>query len=405
MRSWFLICLVAILSCTRTTQELPTGSWRGVIAMQGKELPFGLEITQSASGYQAYLLNADERILLDEVFVEGDSVRMNLHVFDAALVARRNGTQLTGAFVKNYAPSGNLPFEATYGETYRFTRDSSASVDFSGTFGVTFHVSDTVHYPAVAMIQQEGNDVIGTFLTPTGDYRYLQGNVVNDELHLSAFDGNHAFVFTATLSGDSIRGNFYSGKSGFETWAGARDSQAALPDAESLTFLKPGYDKLSFSFPDLTGKPVTLEDARFKNKVVILQILGTWCPNCMDETKFLAPWYEQNKDRGVEILGLAYERKPDFDYAKERVEKMKAKWNVGYDFVIAGVNDKAKASETLPALNRVLAFPTTIFIGKDGQVKHIHTGFSGPGTGIHYERFQERFDQIVNELLAAKNPS
>jgi hypothetical protein len=79
---------------------------------------------------------------------------------------------------------------------------------------------------------------------------------------------------------------------------------------------------------------------------------------------------------------------------------MKEKLGVGYNFVIAGTNDKAKASETLPALNRVLAFPTTIFIGKDGKVKHIHTGFSGPGTGIYYDQFKERFNQIVNELLA-----
>ena len=81
---------------------------------------------------------------------------------------------------------------------------------------------------------------------------------------------------------------------------------------------------------------------------------------------------------------------------------MKTKLNVPYDFVVAGVNDKDKASLTLPALNKVVAFPTTIFVGKDGKVKHIHTGFEGPGTGIYYERFQERFNQIVNDLLAEK---
>jgi hypothetical protein len=120
----------------------------------------------------------------------------------------------------------------------------------------------------------------------------------------------------------------------------------------------------------------------------------------MDETKFLSPWYNNNKDRGVEILGLAFERKPDFTYASERVKKMKVKWNVAYDFVIAGVDDKAKASETLPALNRIVAFPTTIFIGKDGNVKYIHTGFEGPGTGIYHEQFKQRFNEIVNELLS-----
>lgn len=120
----------------------------------------------------------------------------------------------------------------------------------------------------------------------------------------------------------------------------------------------------------------------------------------MDETRFLAPWYDQNKNRGIEIIGLAYERKPDFKYASERVKRMIEKLDVSYDFVIAGTDDKATASSTLPMLNRIAAFPTTIFIGKDGLVKKIHTGFSGPGTGEYYEQFKEEFNQTINELLA-----
>jgi thiol-disulfide isomerase/thioredoxin len=147
------------------------------------------------------------------------------------------------------------------------------------------------------------------------------------------------------------------------------------------------------------GKKVSLQDEKYQNKVIILQLFGTWCPNCMDETKFLAPWYNENKDRGVEIIGLAYERKPDFDYASNRVKKMIDKWNVEYDLVIAGTDDKVKAGETLPMLNAVAAFPTTIFIGKDGRVKKIHTGFNGPGTGEYYHQFIEQFNQTVNELL------
>ena len=227
---------------------------------------------------------------------------------------------------------------------------------------------------------------------------------MNDELLLSTFDGNHAFVFTAHFDGDSIRGNFYSGKSSLETWKGIRDEDATMPDPESLTFLKPGFEKLEFSFPDVDGNTINSTDDRFKDKVVILQVFGTWCPNCIDETKFLTKWYEQNKTRGVEILGLAYERKSDFTYASSRVKKMKEKLSVGYDFVIAGTDNKEQASQSLPALNRVIAFPTTIFIGRDGKVKYIHTGFSGPGTGIYYEQFKERFNLIVNELLV-ENPA
>jgi thiol-disulfide isomerase/thioredoxin len=259
--------------------------------------------------------------------------------------------------------------------------------------------SDTTQ--AVGLVTQKGSYAEGSFLTPTGDYRFLEGGVFDDTLYLSTFDGNHTYLFKAFKQNDStLHGDYWAGKTFHQVWTGIKKENPALPNPESLTYLKEGYDRIEFAFPDVDANIIHLSDEKYKNKVVILQIFGTWCPNCMDETKFLIPWYNKNKDRGVEILGLAYERKDDFRYASDRVKRVIAKWNVPYEFVIAGVNDKAKASETLPALNSITAFPTTIFIGKDGKVKHIHTGFEGPGTGIYHLRFIERFNQIVNELLA-----
>jgi thiol-disulfide isomerase/thioredoxin len=386
-----------------TAPELKGGIWRGVLHFQDQELPFTFRVTNDSGVYKAYLQNAGEEILLDDITITGDTVEMPLHIFDASLKAKIDGDKLSGTFVKYYAMQANIPFTATFGETHRFAANENAATqpDFTGKYQVTFR-TERESYPSVGMFEQKGNRVTGSFLTPTGDYRYLEGNVVDGKLKLSTFDGNHAYLFIAAFEGDSLKGHYYAGKSGHETFTAVKNEQAEMPDAEALTYLKPGFEKLEFSFPDLNGNKVSLGDERFKNKVVILQIFGTWCPNCMDETKFLAPWYNANKDRGVEILGLAYERKDDFNYAKERIEKMKKRLDVPYDFVVAGVNDKDKASETLPALNKILAFPTTIFVGKDGKVKHIHTGFEGPGTGVYYERFQERFNQVVNDLLAEK---
>jgi peroxiredoxin len=398
MQKVLIIALLAAAACAPPRPELKTGLWRGVIDMQQRQLPFVFEVKNNGSQTTAEIRNADERLLLDEIYFEGDSVRMVLHIFDAELRARIAGDKLSGWFVKNYAPDSRLPFQATYNETFRFAQDGPANVDFSGRYQLTFSY-DTVSYPAVGIFQQTGNRVTGTFLTPAGDYRYLEGNVTDQTMHLSAFDGNHAFIFEAHLRGDSLAGDFFSGKSGREKFKGIKNDQAALPDAEQLTYLKPGYERIDFQFPDLNGNTVSLSDERFRNKVVILQLFGSWCPNCMDETRFLADWHRRNQHRGVEIMGLAYERKADFTYAAERVRKMKERLNVGYDFVIAGTYNKQAAAETLPMLNHVLAFPTTIFIGKDGKVKHIHTGFSGPGTGVYYEQFVERFNQIVNEAL------
>lgn len=399
MRLTLLLLVLALGSCAPKKVELKKGFWRGVFDLQGQQLPFNFEITQESEKYQVYLINGEEKLLQDEISIVGDSVKIVMLIFDIELRARIGENSLQGFYYKNYDKDFKLPFSASYGDDFRFVKKEPSTKDFSGTYALNFK-SEIETYPSVAIFKQELNHVTGTFLTPTGDYRYLEGNVVDEKLMLSTFDGNHAFLFTATMSGDSIQGDFYSGNVSHEKWKGIKDDNATMPDAESLTFLKPGFEKLDFSFPDLKGVNVTPQESRFQNKVLILQVFGTWCPNCMDETKFLAEWYKENNDRGVEILGLAYERKDDFAYASERVSKMKEKLDVPYDFVIAGTNDKDKASETLPALNRVLAFPTTIFIGKDGKVKHIHTGFTGPGTGIYYNQFKDRFNQIVNELLA-----
>lgn len=399
----FLLISVTIFGgCTPSTSELKTGIWRGVLEIQGQQLPINFRIAKDSSGgFDVYLKNASEEILLDEVVFKNDSVDFVLHVFDAELRMAIQGDSLNGFFILNYRDNYRVPFKAAFGQDFRFapTDDKVTSSDFSGKYQVLFTNPEETT-PAVGLFTQKGSHAEGSFLTPTGDYRFLEGGVFDDTLYLSTFDGNHTYLFKAYKQNDStLQGDYWSGKTFHQTWTGVKNENAAIPNPESLTYLKEGYDRIEFRFPDVDGNMVSLTDEKFKNKVVILQIFGTWCPNCMDETKFLIPWYNQNKDRGVEILGLAYERKDDFNYASERVKKLKAKWNVPYDFVIAGVNDKAKASETLPALNRVAAFPTTIFIGKDGKVKHIHTGFEGPGTGIYHERFKQRFNEIVNELL------
>ncbi|HOX83410.1 MAG TPA: TlpA disulfide reductase family protein [Chryseolinea sp.] len=401
MRLIVVIAVGLILLGCSTKPELKTGTWRGVIDIQGHDLPFNFEVSKDAQGgYDASIINGSEKLLLDEITFDQDSVVFTLHIFDAELKARITEDGLSGFYIKNYEKHYRIPFKATFGQTFRFDSTNTGSVDFTGKYSVTF-TSKTDTIQSVGIFNQDKDKVEGTFLNPTGDYRYLQGNVIDGKLFLSTFDGNHAYVFEATKENDStLVGEYWSGKTGYEKWVAAKNDNAALEDVEKLTFLKEGYSKIDFSFPDLNGKKVSPSDEAFKNKVLILQLSGTWCPNCMDETKFLTSWYDENKDRGVEIIGLAYERKDDFTYASGRVKKMTEKLGVNYSFVIAGTNDKDKAGETLPMLNRVVAFPTTIFIGKDGSVKHIHTGFSGPGTGIYYDQFKQRFNEIVNELLS-----
>ncbi|GAA4428967.1 hypothetical protein GCM10023188_13780 [Pontibacter saemangeumensis] len=388
-----------------TDNTIRTGTWRVALQAQGQEIPFLMEAEQKEGKTVLYLLNGEERILLDDLQPQGDSVKIGLHMFDADLIAKADGDTMQGRFVKNDTETRySIPFTAVHGQQNRFTADPApATFNFGGKWEVVFSDTAGGSYNAIGLFEQEDNDVTGTFLTETGDYRYLEGQVAGDELKLSTFDGNHTYLFTAKPSGDStLQGDFYSGMSGYESWTARRNPDAALASADTLTYLKEGYNSLSFTFPNLQGEQVSLADPKYQGKVVLVQLLGSWCPNCMDETQFLAPYYEKNKDRGLEVIGLGFERSPEFEKAAARLAKMKERLDVGYELLVAGVSDKEAAAQALPALNHVMSFPTTIFIGRDGKVRKIHTGFSGPGTGQYYEDWVADFNKTMEELLAEK---
>ncbi|GAB3289818.1 TlpA disulfide reductase family protein [Hymenobacter tenuis] len=392
---------------TTGATALTAGTWRGVLAAQGQQIPFLFDVATEGGKPTVTLRNGEERLKLDEISTAGDSTTIRLGVFDAALVVRADGAdKLKGTWVKYDGKEPyRVAFSATKGEQKLFpVTEGQKAASFDGTWKVTFKGSDGETYPAVGVFKQNGSDVTGTFLTSTGDYRYLDGQVDGNTMKLTTFDGSHGFLFTSQRNSDTntvINGDFYSGKSGHETWTATLDPKAKLPDANALTGMKPGQKKLDFKFPSIyEGGSISPSDPKYKGKVVVVQLLGSWCPNCMDETNFLAPWYEKNKGRGVEIIGLGYERTADQKVASQKLLKMKERMNVGYDLAVAGEASKDAASQSLPQVQKVLAFPTTLFLDKKGEVRKIHTGFSGPGTGKYYEQEVAEFNKTIDQLLA-----
>jgi thiol-disulfide isomerase/thioredoxin len=407
-----LAALVVGTACQNDTKNplLRPGTWRAEIRSPGGELPFGLDLNQlNDTTFLVHVLNGTERLQLDTAHVRGDSLHVPIDIFDSELVAAVGDSTLLGRYTRYNAGKWayNLRFSARMGQTYRFTpTGAQPAADLSGNWAVTFR-TEKDSSRAVGVFKQQGNNLTGTFLTPTGDYRYLAGQVEGNEMKLSTFDGSHVYLFKANLdsSRNRLEGEFWSGAKGYKKWTALRDDKAALPDANALAYLKKGYDRIDFTFPDLNGKPVSLSDPKFRNKVVVVQIMGSWCPNCMDETNFLAPWYDKNKSRGVEIVGLSYEKVPTLEASGPKLERMKKRLNVGYDVLLAGFHTTDSVAASLPMIEKVLAFPTTIFIDKQGKVRRIHTGFSGPGTGKYYDEFVEEFNQFMDKLLAEGAPS
>lgn len=417
MRPLLLLSLIGwsglAFSCSGQSQPTPvkSGLYRATLQTKGGQLPFGLTIEpgKQAGTYAVSAINGTERLAMDSATVTGDSIRIPMALFDSELVAKIDGSKLTGTWRRHRTAQQTLtlPFQAELGPTYRFFPDTKATTTsvagiWATEFGNKRNQVDTVN--AVGVFKQTGNRVSGTFLTPTGDYRYLDGNVVGDSLFLSCFDGSHLFLFKARHDPATKRltGGFWAGISGYESWVANADPNAKLPDPATLTYLKPGAKTLTASFPEPSGNVVSLTDPRYKGKVTVVQIMGSWCPNCMDETNFLSPWYKKNRQRGVEILGLSFERSADMTESGPKIDRMKQRFQIDYPVVLAGTSDKAKAAKALPDLNAVVAFPTTIILDKAGQVRQIYTGFSGPGTGKYYDQYVDEFNSLIDKLLAEK---
>ncbi len=402
MKKLFFLSLFVLLNQFSNAQ---TTRWRATVKTDGGDLPFGLELQKNSKNtYKVFILNASERFQTDDATLTGDSLTIPISLFDAQIVAKMSAKVLEGTFSKNKGRKSytQSPFKATLGYLDRFrTNKMAIRGNAQGKWSVNFinptsgKVSD-----AVGVFQQKGNVVTGTFLTTTGDYRFMDGNMVGDSLFLSTFDGSHTFLLRTKVEGNKMMGKFYGSIKGFSNFEATRNAKAELPDLGKITYLKEGYDKLAFTFPNEKGENISLSNPQYQGKVVVIQILGSWCPNCMDESKYLAPYYKKNKDKGLEIIGLAYEKTGDDAFFKEKMALIRKRFGIDYQLLKAGLNNSESASESLPMLNKIIGFPTTIIIDKKGKIRQTHAGFSGPGTGKYYTDWVNEFESLISKLLA-----
>ncbi|HET8828354.1 MAG TPA: TlpA disulfide reductase family protein [Pelobium sp.] len=391
-------------ACDQPAAKFTPGVWRGVLITQlGEEIPFNFEVRDSAGNHMMTIMNGEERFKIDDITRKGDSIHIKMPLYNSEINGVILDEKIDGVWTKHLAAKDvDMKFYAKANTKWRINDRLVANrFNVTGKWRTTFiskDGKDTTN--AIGEFVQTQSKVTGTFLTATGDYRYLEGALDADKLLLSTFDGTNAYLFTATINADSTltNGKFSSGFSHVESFTAKLDSTVTLPDAYSLTYLKDKNAKIDFKFKNLAGEYVSLSDPAFNNKVVVLQILGSWCPNCMDETEYLANFYKKYKNKGVEVLGLAYERTKDFDQSKVNLEKVKKRFNVNYPLLITGFKS-SEASASLPMLNKVMAFPTLIIIDQKGSVQKIHTGFNGPGTGRHYQEFVKEFEMLINELI------
>lgn len=390
---------------TKPGPTLHNGFYRFAIQRQdGKEIVFISEIKDSSGKKIIYIMNGDDKLLADEISFYKDSITIKLPFFESSLIAKiEDNGDLAGNWIRDYGKRKQaLPFTAVYNQTERFAVTARPTQNITGRWAVQFTGRGGKINNAVGEFIQRGSHLSGTFRTSTGDYRFLEGVVSGDSLYLSGFDGAGAKLFVAgiedaqTISG----GKYYSGGFSSQSWTARKDDNTSLPDEFALTKLRPGAAKPDFSFRDLNGNTISVKDARFRNKVTVIQIMGSWCPNCMDEARFVSENYEEFSKKGVEFIALAYELSSDYEESKTALQPFVKRFKIHYPVLITGVSvsDTLRTEKTIPQLEKIKAFPTTLFLDKEGNIRKIHTGFDGPATGDHYVQYKKEFDEIISIL-------
>ncbi len=403
----FVLLTLVLFFTAPFMAKLKSGNYRGVLLLNTEkaiELPFNFSIT-STKKQTLIIQNGDERITINELKKKGDSLFFKMPIFDTEFKLRvlENG-DMEGLWINNYRKEKNkIPFKAYYNNSQRFPFvPSKGATLFEGEWETTFSPQTKDSSKAIGVFHhhEQTDFVTGTFLTETGDYRFLDGIRNNNNLYLSCFDGSHAFLFTATLQDNgTLKGDFYSGSHWHEEWTAQKNSSFKLRNSDSITKLIDNTKPISFSYPDLNKTKISLSDKRFENKVVIVQLMGSWCPNCMDESAYLSSVYKQYQSQSLEIIALAYEKTTDVETATKQITRLKNRFDIAYPILVTGLSGKDKASESMPFLNKVSAFPTTLFLNRQHQIIKIHTGFNGPATGKAYEIFKEETEQLINRLL------
>ncbi len=379
------------------TISLLWGMWLGQLSMQEQQLPFNFELKEEQGKSVMIIHNASERIRCDELTFRNDSMFVRLPVFDSEFHLKVTTGHLSGEWT-NYSKKDHptLPFVAERGKEQRFYETEKATASVSGRWETWFDVNGPDSSLAIGLFEQKGNVLTGTYLTESGDHRFIEGVVTGNKVKMSLFDGAHAWLYIASLQDDKWEGIYYSGKSYQAPFRAKKNEKIQLRDPNAITKAE---GTLSFSFPTVDSTLVSLTDTNYRNKVVVLQIMGSWCPNCMDETAFLSNYYKQHRNEGVEMIGLAFERNSEFPIAAANVKRLIKRYDVQYPVLIAGVSGKENVMKKLPALKDFFSFPTTVFIDRKGNVAKVYAGFSGPATGENYLNYQKEFEETLHNLL------
>ena len=407
MRRLLPVCVAAVAICLATRPAFSAtnivGLWDAKIVANQLEIPFRFEIAQTGNQVQGFFFEGDRKIVSSGGSFANGHLILEYDILETTLELTFLDDQFAGTY--RFHRSNGPPLLIRGRRFVPAPGDAAAAPQISGNWEMRRLPqevkTDSDRRTWNLFLRQSGAEVSGSILRVDGDTGFLVGRWQNGRLVLSHFAGQGPLLFEAKRNSD---GTLSIALNRGANYVAVRKSEARAkgvpdpPDPSRYTSVKDPTVPFRFSFPDLTGKMVSNTDAQFKGKVVLLTIGGSWCPNCQDEAPFLVDLYKEFHSQGLEIVGLMFEADAEPALARPRVQTFIKRFGIPYPMLLAGTPDDI--SQKMPQLVNFGAYPTTIYLGRDGRVRSVHAGFASQATGEEYMRLKGEVRGIVQRLLA-----
>jgi thiol-disulfide isomerase/thioredoxin len=374
----------------------PAGPWRATLDLAGGPLRFAITVQGTPGRWNAELCNGPACQAFSAVRQHGDSLVFEMADYAATITARIRGDSLIGRY-QNVGSKGPrvIPFRASRGSW----PEEPGPAALLGRWDAWF-LSGFAQTPRVLEFRNGRMGLEGTVISNSGDYGLFWGRMTGDSFAIAHFDGSFVYLLTGRLVGDTLTGLFHAGLRTRTAFTATRATGKPHLTPPSAVTRADTSARFSFRFPDLEGQPVSWQDERFQGKVVLVDIFGTWCPTCHDAAPALARLYHDYRERGLEIVGIAFEVTGDTTQDAPLIRRYRDKHGLRFPLLVGGVSDAEAVSAALPQLDGFTAFPTTVFLGRNGRVRRIHAGFYGPATGELHGRLEAEMRREVERLLS-----
>ena len=388
--------LLPAIACGEQPRVNLSGMWDATVVTDGVAVPFRLRLKQEGAKAQGTLFDGKIEYPSDSGAFDAGKLHLHWNITNADLDAAWDGTALKGSFVTRRSTS-KLLTKTIYAKRAVVPRDTESPASIAGSWTLKGEGGDPKNIWTIA-IQQIGSSVSGAIQWLDGDSGTLTGRVTGRAFVMSHFSGIRPAVLRGELGSDGALHATYNDSLKMTGLRGeTAEKQGVKPvDPRVYTKVRNPDQPFPFAFPDLTGKIVSNKDQRYRGKVVLVNLTGSWCPNCNDDAPFLDELYKKHRAAGLEVVGLSFES-GDIGYDRERVREFIVRNKITYPILLAGTTDNV--AEKLPFVENFAAFPTTFFLGRDGKVKSIHDGFSGAATGASNMKLKKEMEEQVKKLL------